>query len=230
MDHRRLFFVQPPGNPSRRPLESDHYRSSSNNRYIYLQLLLPQWSLSNGPWSPAVRAGGILRRRGVGVQRRGSGWLCIKIGPALPVCPFPVPRAGLWPRLPARPFVPFPGVPEPFLALRSLGGPACRSARAGARSGGTWGLVLSPRTTTTRQSGASPLGNMQEVHPSRSALRYGVPASVFWLPIPSCDRWRRLLFPLIGFTVFPLGAVESRFSPTPTSTPASDPLSNATWN
>ena len=92
--------------------------------------------------------------------------------------------------------------------------PACRSAQAGARSGGAWGLllVLSPRTTTTRQSGAPPLGNMQAVHPSRSALRYGVPESVFWLPIPSCDRWRRLLLPLIGLTVFPLGAVEIRFS------------------
>ena len=46
----------------------------------------------------------------------------------------------------------------------------------------------------------------------RSALRYGVPESVFWLPIPSCDRWRRLVFPLMGLTVFPLGAVEIRFS------------------
>ena len=53
---------------------------------------------------------------------------------------------------------------------------------------------------------------MQAVHASRSALRYGVPESVFWLPIPSCDRWRRLVFPLIGLTVFPLGAVEIRFS------------------
>ena len=46
---------------------------------------------------------------------------------------------------------PFPGVPEPFLGLwRDL---ACRSAQPGARPGGTWGLllVLSPRTTTTRQ-------------------------------------------------------------------------------
>ena len=73
--------------------------------------------------------------------------------------------------------------------------PACQSAQAGARSGG-----------------APPLGNMQAVRASRSALRYGVPESVFWLPIPSCDRWRRLVFPLIGLTVFPLGAVEIRFS------------------
>ena len=73
--------------------------------------------------------------------------------------------------------------------------PACQSAQAGARSGG-----------------APPLGNMQAVRASRSALRYGVPESVFWLPIPSCDRWRRLLLPLIGLTVFPLGAVEIRFS------------------
>ena len=41
----------------------------------------------------------------------------------LPVCPFPIPRAGLWPGVPTPPFVPFPGVPESFLALRSLEGP-----------------------------------------------------------------------------------------------------------
>ena len=69
-------------------------------------------------------------------------------GPALPICPFPVPRAGLWSalsRFRRRSFL--------FLAPLSCSSqsalwrdPACRPAQSGARSGGAWGSAMGLQT------------------------------------------------------------------------------------
>ena len=123
MLHRRLFCFRPRATHAEGHLEVTTIVVVVIDIYLYDYYYdlcghseIPHGPLPSGPAASCATA--VVASREEILADFAQKW-----APALPVCPFPVPRAGLWPGVPTPPFVPFPGVPEPFLALRSLEGP-----------------------------------------------------------------------------------------------------------